>query len=73
MTELIIPIESLNFDAAMKQAREVMIRLALTKSGGNRCKAAELLGVHRNTIQRQMELLGILSDFPSDRGRRPKH
>lgn len=73
MTELIIPIESLNFDAAMKQAREFMIRLALTKSGGNRCKAAELLGVHRNTVNRHMELLDLMSAFPSDRGRRPKH
>jgi DNA-binding NtrC family response regulator len=66
-----IPLTSLSFDEAMMNARTCIIQLALKKTGGNRSRAARILGVHRNTLARHMQALGLDKVFPDSRGKRP--
>lgn len=67
-----IPLESLHFGRALESARLGVISLALTQSKGNRSHAATSLGIHRNTLARHMQELGLNSWPGGERGRRPK-
>ncbi len=42
-----------------------LIQLALERTGGNRCEASKLLGIHRNTLQRKMDAYQIRIPPPS--------
>lgn len=44
-----------------EQEREVL-RAALKRTGGNKSKAARLLGLHRNTLLRRIKKLGVLDE-----------
>jgi DNA-binding NtrC family response regulator len=46
-------------ERAVRQVKAYMIEKALKESHGNKCWAAQTLGVHRNTLQRQMDDLGV--------------
>ncbi len=49
------------FYTSVKLFKIWLIRNALEKNDWNHCKAAKDLGIHRNTIERNMERLGIES------------
>jgi two-component system nitrogen regulation response regulator GlnG len=40
-------------------AERVLLDLALQRTGGNQLRASELLGLHRNTLRRRMDELGL--------------
>ena len=42
------------YDDARREFEKVFITRALERSSGGVCEAAELLGVHRNTVTRKM-------------------
>jgi DNA-binding NtrC family response regulator len=42
------------FEDAHREFEKKFIAHVLTKSEGNMCKAAELLGMHRNTLSRKV-------------------
>lgn len=46
-------------ETAVRQVKAYMIDQALRECHGNKCWAAQKLGVHRNTLQRQMDELGV--------------
>ncbi|MCX5725710.1 MAG: sigma 54-interacting transcriptional regulator [Candidatus Saganbacteria bacterium] len=46
-------------ELSMKRSEEELIREALKTAGGNKSKAAKLLGIHRNTLLNKMKELGI--------------
>ena len=52
------PIGSLRTERIKSEAR--LIRRALAKTGGNRTRAAALLGIHRNTLREKMMAAGII-------------
>jgi DNA-binding NtrC family response regulator len=41
-------------DEALNEFEKKFIQSALTKTGGNQTKAAKVLGVHRNTLNRKV-------------------
>ena len=43
-------------DEALDEFEKRFIQSALTKTGGNQTKAAQVLGVHRNTLNRKIVL-----------------
>jgi DNA-binding NtrC family response regulator len=43
-------------DEALNEFEKEFIQSALTKTGGNQTKAARVLGVHRNTLNRKIVL-----------------
>jgi DNA-binding NtrC family response regulator len=43
-------------DEAINEFEKRFIRRALDRSNGNQSRAARLLGIHRNTLSRKMEL-----------------
>jgi two-component system response regulator HydG len=43
----------------LDQMEQEAIRQTLTLTGGNRTKAAEMLGISRRTLQRKIKDLGI--------------
>jgi transcriptional regulator with PAS, ATPase and Fis domain len=46
-------------EKAVRQVKAYMIDKALKEAHGNQCWAAKSLGIHRNTLTRQMDELGI--------------
>jgi len=44
------------FDEAINEFEKRFIRRALDRSKGNQSRAAKLLGIHRNTLSRKIEL-----------------
>lgn len=50
---------NLSWDAALRCLQRRYLRLLLDKHRGNQCRAAEELGVHRNTLTRHMLELGM--------------
>lgn len=49
-------------EQALRQVKAYMIDKALKESGGNQITAAEKLGIHRNTLSRQMKELGVFNE-----------
>jgi DNA-binding NtrC family response regulator len=41
-------------EEAVEILEKTLIDRALARTGGNRCAASKLLGIHRNTLQRKM-------------------
>jgi transcriptional regulator with PAS, ATPase and Fis domain len=46
-------------EKAVRQVKAFVIDKALRDCHGNKCWAAKQLGIHRNTLQRQMDDLGV--------------
>jgi DNA-binding NtrC family response regulator len=53
--------DSLQLDSRIEQLEARLIREALTRVGGNRSRAAKLLGISRNGLAIKMQRLGIKS------------
>jgi transcriptional regulator with PAS, ATPase and Fis domain len=53
------PEKKLPLDALLEQAERRLIERALRQAGGNRTRAAEILGIWRARLQRRMEHFGI--------------
>jgi DNA-binding NtrC family response regulator len=45
----------MKLEEAVELLERAMIARTLENTGGNRCAASRLLGVHRNTLQRKIE------------------
>ncbi len=56
-----LPLESL-----LAETERRLIQLALKRTGGNRGRAAEVLGIWRQRLVRRMETLGLSQDVPSE-------
>ncbi len=42
-------------DEAVEEFEKKFIKAAMEGAGGNQCRAAKLLGIHRNTLSRKLE------------------
>ena len=63
----------IRFDDAVRQFRRAFIREVLLTHRGNQCKAAEELGMHRNTLSRAMAELELsLSEIRAGLKRPPR-
>ena len=49
----------IRFDDAVREFKRAFLREVLVANRGNQCKAAEELGMHRNTLSRAMAELGL--------------
>lgn len=47
------------YDEAVREFKKQYLREVLIANRGNQCKAAEELGMHRNTLSRAMAELGL--------------
>jgi len=47
------------FDEAVREFKKQYLREVLIANRGNQCKAADELGMHRNTLSRAMSELGL--------------
>lgn len=52
------PVENM-FDSCMDRFADILIREALNLSGGNRSRAAKMLGLSRPTLHAKIEKYGI--------------
>jgi Fis family transcriptional regulator len=46
--------KGIRFDEAQREFEKKFIIQVLAKADGNLCRAADLLGIHRNTLSRKM-------------------
>ncbi len=46
--------KGVRYDDAQREFEKKFIAFVLSKSDGNLCRAAELLGMHRNTLSRKV-------------------
>ncbi len=56
---------SVSMSEARDEVERLLIAAAITKAGGNRTKAAQLLGIHRRTLYNKLEKLGSDGDAQS--------
>jgi DNA-binding NtrC family response regulator len=49
----------IRYDDAVREFKKQYLREVLVANRGNQCKAADELGVHRNTLSRTMAELGL--------------
>jgi two-component system nitrogen regulation response regulator GlnG len=47
------------YDRILQEVEAPMLRAALAATNGNQLRAADLLGVNRNTLRKKMRELGI--------------
>lgn len=68
--------KGVDFEDAVNEFEKRFIKLVLKKVNGNQSKAAEVLGIHRNTLGRKLGQLGLGDNHvrreprPARRGRR---
>jgi len=61
------------YSQAVHDFRKQFIWTLLARHHGNQCKAAKAIGVHRNTIKRMLNELGIdPNEFRALNGKRPR-
>jgi DNA-binding NtrC family response regulator len=49
----------ISYDEAVREFKKQFLREVLVAHRGNQCKAADELGMHRNTLSRAMAELGL--------------
>jgi Fis family transcriptional regulator len=63
----------IRYDEAVREFKKQYLREVLVAHRGNQCKAAEELGMHRNTLSRAMAELGLdLSEVRAGLKRPPR-
>jgi DNA-binding NtrC family response regulator len=63
----------MRYDDAVREFKRQYLREVLMAHRGNQCKAAEELGIHRNTLSRAMAELGLeLSEVRAGLKRPPR-
>jgi DNA-binding NtrC family response regulator len=61
------------YEAAVREFKKQYLREVLVAHRGNQCKAAEELGMHRNTLSRTMAELGLeLAEVRAELKRPPR-
>lgn len=50
------------YERILHEVELPLIRQTLRATGGNQCRAAEVLGINRNTLRKKMQVLGLTSD-----------
>ncbi|HEX9699274.1 MAG TPA: helix-turn-helix domain-containing protein [Acidobacteriota bacterium] len=50
----------IRLDEAERELEAHFLRRVLQDAGGNQCRAAEALGIHRNTLRRKLQRCGLL-------------
>ena len=60
----------IDYEDAVAEFEKRFIKKVLEKNNGNQCKAAKILGIHRNTLSRKIDHLEL--DHRPKRRRRTK-
>jgi DNA-binding protein Fis len=62
------PIHDL-YDKVLARVERPLFDLVLAHTGGNQLKAAEILGLNRNTLRKKLADLGLQNDKPKQKKR----
>lgn len=47
------------YDMVLARVEKPMLEVVLAHAGGNRCKAAGMLGINRNTLRKKLQQYGL--------------
>ncbi len=60
------------YDLVLKQVEKPLLEVVMNHAQSNQCKAAEMLGINRNTLRKKLRLYGLNSHAPRKRPKRRK-
>ena len=47
------------YKMVIREAEQALLQYVLTHTGGNQCRAAQLLGINRGTLRKKVDFYGI--------------
>ncbi len=47
------------YDMVLEQVEKPLLEIVMTHTQSNQCKAAEMLGINRNTLRKKLNLYGL--------------
>ena len=60
--------QGVTLEQARKEFERQFITASIARNGGNLCRSARSLGIHRNTLRNKVNDLGIHAEKPARRG-----
>lgn len=60
------------YDMVLEQVEKPLLEIVMNHAQSNQCKAAEMLGINRNTLRKKLRLHRLNSQTPRKKARRKK-
>ncbi|MFQ6023936.1 MAG: DNA-binding transcriptional regulator Fis [Acidiferrobacterales bacterium] len=60
------------YDMVLEQVEKPLLEVVMNHARSNQCKAAEMLGINRNTLRKKLKQYGLNSQTPRKKPRRKK-
>lgn len=60
------------YDMVLAQMEKPLLEMVMNRSGSNQCKAAEMLGINRNTLRKKLKFHGLSNGIPRKKTKRKK-
>ena len=60
------------YDMVLAQMEKPLLEMVMNHSGSNQCKAAEMLGINRNTLRKKLKFHGLSNGIPRKKTKRKK-
>ncbi len=60
------------YDLVLAQVEKPLLEIVMSHAGSNQCKAAEMLGINRNTLRKKLKQHGLNHQAPRKRPRLKK-
>ncbi|MCZ6731682.1 MAG: DNA-binding transcriptional regulator Fis [Gammaproteobacteria bacterium] len=60
------------YDMVLAQMEKPLLEMVMNHTGSNQCKAAEMLGINRNTLRKKLKSHGLSNGIPRKKTKRKR-